>query len=82
MARKFADRWLYKTLGTGLHGREVLRREIKDPRRKLYDTVLLANLAARGKALPGAKVPFHLAPYTHSLLQSLEDRDASRDDLH
>lgn len=56
MARKFADRWLYKTLGGGLHGREVFRREIKDPRKKLYDAVLLANLQMRGKSLPGTKV--------------------------
>lgn len=55
LARKYADRWMYKSLGVGLFGREVFRREIKDPRKKFYDAVLLANLQARGKSSP-AKV--------------------------
>ena len=51
LARKFGDRWLYKALGSGLHGRAVHRREKSDPRKKLYRAVLLTNLQ-RGKAAP------------------------------
>lgn len=51
LARKFGDRWLYKAIGSGLHGRAIHRREKSDPRKKLYKAVLLTNLQ-RGKAAP------------------------------
>lgn len=43
LARKFADRWLYKALGSGLHGRVLHRKERGDPRMRLYSAVLLAS---------------------------------------
>ena len=51
LARKFGDRWLYKALGSGLHGRAIHRREKSDPRKTLYKAVLLTNLQ-RGKVAP------------------------------
>ena len=44
MARKFADRWLYKALGSGLHGRAIHRREKGDPRQKLINAVRVIPL--------------------------------------
>ena len=55
LARKFGDRWLYRTLGVGLHGREVHRRELENPRQRLYNAVTLTSLQ-RGRSLGSAKV--------------------------
>lgn len=44
MARRFADKWLYKALGSGLHGRVIHRSEKGDPRKKLINAVRLITL--------------------------------------
>lgn len=51
LARKFADKWLYKALGSGLHGRALHRREQGDPRKRLYSAVLASQRSKNLKVL-------------------------------
>lgn len=56
LARKFADRWMLKTLSVGLFGREVFRREKTDPRQRFYDVVMAARMAGLNKSKHAPRV--------------------------
>ena len=53
LARKYADRWMAKSLGVGLFRRRLYRKEREDTREVLYSTINpLARVSSAMLCLP------------------------------
>ena len=61
LARKFADRWLRKSLGVGLFKRPLWRRETDDERSRLLRTISFGIVAANRMVRPSLPVYCHVS---------------------